>query len=190
MSRLSAPAGRREPQGRGRAAWSAPRLRVGAAAERRAPGLELFFDLVFVVAIAALAGVLCAKTSPGVFLGFFLLPVPVGSAWTSFAYYSDQFDTDDALFGVVMLVAMLLSAALAANAWRALWATALSASSPPTSSCGCCSSAGRTVLAALLPPGFRALLLRRPFLASVFGGAHVQGRVEDRGERDGEPEVE
>ena len=122
MSRPPAPTGRyeREPGGRGRAAWSAPRLRVGAGSERRATWLELFFDLVFVVAIAALAGVLHDDLTPGGFLSFFLLSVPVGWAWMSFAYYSDQFDTDDALFRVVMLGAMLASAALAVNVAGAL----------------------------------------------------------------------
>jgi low temperature requirement protein LtrA len=38
----------------------------------------------------------------------------------SFAYYADQFDTDDTLFRVVMLVAMLASAALAVNVAGAL----------------------------------------------------------------------
>ena len=122
MSRPPTPSGRHErgPRRAVRAAWSAPRLRVGGAAERRATWLELFFDLVFVVAIAALAGVLHDDLSPVGFLGFFLLFVPVGWAWMSFAYYSDQFDTDDALFRVVMLVAMLASAALAVNVEGAL----------------------------------------------------------------------
>jgi len=82
--------------------------------------LELFFDLVFVVAIAALAVFLHDHLTLGGFLGFALLLVPVGWAWMSFAYYADQFDTDDTLFRVVMLVAMLASAALAVNVASAL----------------------------------------------------------------------
>jgi low temperature requirement protein LtrA len=77
--------------------------------------LELFFDLVFVVAIAVLAVFLHDHLTLGGFLGFALLLVPVDWAWMSFAYYADQFDTDDTLFRVVMLVAMLASAALAVN---------------------------------------------------------------------------
>jgi low temperature requirement protein LtrA len=83
--------------------------------ERRATWLELFFDLVFVVAIAALAVFLHDHLTLSGFLGFSLLLVPVGWAWMSFAYYADQFDTDDTLFRVVMLVAMLASGALAVN---------------------------------------------------------------------------
>ena len=88
--------------------------------ERRATWLELFFDLVFVVAIAALAVFLHDHLTLGGFLGFALLLVPVEWAWMSFAYYADQFDTDDTLFRVVMLVAMLASAALAVNVDGAL----------------------------------------------------------------------
>jgi low temperature requirement protein LtrA len=83
--------------------------------ERRATWLELFFDLVFVVTIAALAVFLHDHLTLSGFLGFSLLLVPVGWAWMSFAYYADQFDTDDTLFRVVMLVAMLASGALAVN---------------------------------------------------------------------------
>jgi low temperature requirement protein LtrA len=82
--------------------------------------LELFFDLVFVVAIAALAVFLHYHLTLDGLLGFALLLVPVGWAWMSFAYYADQFDTDDTLFRVVMLVAMLASAALAVNVAGAL----------------------------------------------------------------------
>ncbi len=122
MSRPPTPPGRNEhePEGASRKAWSAPRLRIGGTGERRATWLELFFDLVFVVAIAALAGFLHDDLTPVGFLGFFLLFVPVGWAWMSFAYYSDQFDTDDALFRVVMLATMLALAALAVNVGGAL----------------------------------------------------------------------
>ncbi len=82
--------------------------------------MELFFDLVFVVAIAALSVFLHDHLTLDGFLGFALLLVPVGWAWMSFAYYADQFDTDDTLFRVVMLVAMLASAALAVNVGGAL----------------------------------------------------------------------
>lgn len=99
---------------------AAPRLRLGQARERRATWLELFFNLVFVVAIAALAVFLHDHLTLGGFLRFALLLVPVCWAWMSFAYYADQFYTDDTLFRVVMLVAMLASAALAVNFGGAL----------------------------------------------------------------------
>jgi low temperature requirement protein LtrA len=97
-----------------------PRLRIGEEGDRHATWLELFFDLVFVVAIAALAGYLHDNLTPGGFLGFLLLFAPVGWVWMSFAYYADQFDTDDALFRIAMLAAMLGSAVLAVNVGGAL----------------------------------------------------------------------
>src|SRR3954470_1774420 len=81
------PAPRRQP----------PRLRVveDAEAERRATWLELFFDLVFVVAIAELAGVLHDSPDWDGFAHLLRLSVPVIWVWMNFIFYADQFDTDD-----------------------------------------------------------------------------------------------
>jgi low temperature requirement protein LtrA len=93
-----------------------PRLRTLDAAkgeERHASWLELFFDLVFVVAIAQLADQLVQDHSLrgfGIFVGLYL---PVFIAWQGFSFYADRFDTDDVLFRGVMLAAMLAIAALA-----------------------------------------------------------------------------
>jgi low temperature requirement protein LtrA len=93
-----------------------PSLRTpadGAQAERHASWLELFFDLVFVVAVAELARQLVLDHSVGgfgIFAGLFL---PVFIAWQGFTFYADRFDTDDVLFRTVMLAAMLAIAALA-----------------------------------------------------------------------------
>jgi len=54
-----------------------PRTAEGTEEERSASWLELFFDLVFVVAIAQLALALVNDLSPGGFARFFLLFVPV-----------------------------------------------------------------------------------------------------------------
>lgn len=93
------------------------RLRVGGdePGARHATWTELFFDLVFVVAIAALAGILHDDLSLAGFSAFALLLVPVGWAWMSFAYYSDQYDTDDAPFRLLMLGAMLVTGVLAVS---------------------------------------------------------------------------
>jgi low temperature requirement protein LtrA len=91
-----------------------PTVRTAAGAEERhASWLELFFDLVFVVAIAELARQLVLDHSLGgfgIFAGLFL---PVFIAWQGFTFYADRFDTDDVLFRAVMLSAMLAIAALA-----------------------------------------------------------------------------
>ena len=81
--------------------------------ERRATWLELFFDLVFVVAVAELAGVLRADPDWGGVARFAALSVPVVWAWMNFIFYADQFDTDDVPYRFAVFGGMLASAALA-----------------------------------------------------------------------------
>src|SRR4051812_19444625 len=92
-----------------------PRIRVldEQPGERRATWLELFFDLVYVVAIAELAGVLHADPDWGGALRFAGLSVPVIWTWMNFIYYADQFDTDDVAYRLTVFAAMLAAAALA-----------------------------------------------------------------------------
>jgi len=94
-----------------------PRLRtladVDAEEERHASWLELFFDLVFVVAIAELSHELVVNHTVSGFATFAVLFVPVFVAWQGFSFYADRFDTDDVFFRVCMLAAMLAVAALA-----------------------------------------------------------------------------
>src|SRR4051812_49715774 len=101
------PAPRRQP----------PRLRVveDAEAQRRATWLELFFDLVFVVAIAELAGVLHDNPDWDGFARFAGLAVPVIWCWMNFIFYADQFDTDDVPYRLAVFAGMLASAALAVS---------------------------------------------------------------------------
>ncbi len=80
---------------------------------RHASYLELFFDVVFVVAIAQLAHELVVDHSLTGFARFAALYLPVFIAWQGFSIYADRFDTDDVLLRVVMLVGMLAIAALA-----------------------------------------------------------------------------
>ena len=98
------------------ASWTRPpRLRTADPEdrERRATWLELFFDLVFVVAIAQLSHELVEDHSAAGFLRFCGLFVPVWVAWQGFSAYADRFDTDDLAFRVKLFVAMLAIAALA-----------------------------------------------------------------------------
>jgi low temperature requirement protein LtrA len=91
-----------------------PRLRTLETSEgRRASYLELFFDLVFVVAIAQLAHELTVDHSLRGFCVFAALYLPVFLAWQGFSFYADRFDTDDVVFRLVMFTAMLAIAALA-----------------------------------------------------------------------------
>jgi low temperature requirement protein LtrA len=94
-----------------------PRLRNAPAGdggdERHASWLEVFFDLVFVVAVAQLAQELVDDHDLGGFAIFAGLFLPVFIAWQGFTFYADRFDTDDVLFRAVVLGAMLAIATLA-----------------------------------------------------------------------------
>ena len=80
---------------------------------RHATWLELFFDLVFVVAVAQLAGALSNDLTLHGFLVFCGLFVPVWWTWVGYTFYADRFDTDDAVHRVLTLGGMFSVGALA-----------------------------------------------------------------------------
>lgn len=89
-------------------------MTVGVATqERHASWLELYFDLVFVVAIAQLSAELAHDPTLDGFLRFVGLYLPVWWGWVGFAIYCARFAFDDSLFRVLMLAAMLGVAAMA-----------------------------------------------------------------------------
>lgn len=102
--------------------WEPPRLRVSAdnEEERRATWLELFFDLIFVVAIAELAHYLDGHVSLSGFFGFVALFVPIWWCWLGATFYATRFDTDDLGHRLLTLLQMALVAALAVNVHHGL----------------------------------------------------------------------
>lgn len=93
-----------------------PRLRTGRAEGHRAASwLELFFDLVLVVAIAQLAVTLADEATVAGFGRFLLLFTPVWWAWLGYTMYADRFDTDDLAFRGLTLVGMFGMVALAVD---------------------------------------------------------------------------
>ena len=78
----------------------------GQGRERHATWLELFFDLVFVLAIAELAHLLHSDYSWSGIAGFAALFIPVWWLWIDFSYYADQFDVDEGPYRLVMLGVM------------------------------------------------------------------------------------
>jgi low temperature requirement protein LtrA len=90
-----------------------PRLRTVEDEARHATYLELFFDLVFVVAIAQLAHELVLDHSLHGFLVFGAVYLPVFITWQGYTIYADRFDTDDIVFRFVVFIAMLGILALA-----------------------------------------------------------------------------
>jgi low temperature requirement protein LtrA len=92
-----------------------PRLRtIEEASERRhATWFELFFDLVFVAAIAELGAGLSHDPSAAVFGRFAGLFVAVVWVWVGFTMYANRFDTDDLIYRLAKATAALAVAAIA-----------------------------------------------------------------------------
>jgi low temperature requirement protein LtrA len=88
------------------------------AEERTSTWLELFFDLCFVVAVAALASGLHEEPNLDGMLRFLGLFVPVWWSWMIFTWYATAFDNDDVPYRVTLLVAMLSILGLAASVGR------------------------------------------------------------------------
>ncbi|NND01854.1 MAG: low temperature requirement protein A, partial [Acidimicrobiia bacterium] len=98
----------------------APRLRTQVeGGHRQATWLELFYDLVFVVAVGQLGHRLLEHhDSAGVwaFIGLF---IPLWWTWASATFYADRYDTDDIGQRVLavgqMISIMLMAAAIGAD---------------------------------------------------------------------------
>lgn len=104
-------------------AWlQPPRLRIGEDSEehRHATWLELFYDLVFVVAIAQLAHNLSNDVSPSGFSGFVVLFIPVWWAWIGTTFYANRFDSDDVGHRLLTGLQMVAIAAIAVNVHHGL----------------------------------------------------------------------
>ena len=100
-----------------------PRLWVGEDAveqPRHATWLELFYDLVFVVAISQLAHKLNGDVSWHGFIRFIALFVPLWWTWIGTTFYANRFDSDDLGHRILMGCQMLAIAALAVNVHHGL----------------------------------------------------------------------
>jgi low temperature requirement protein LtrA len=88
---------------------------IGNQEERHASWLELFFDLVFVLAVTQVADSLEHDLSPAGFLHFALVFLPLWWGWVGFSFYISRFPREDSLVRLLMLAAMLAVAALSTN---------------------------------------------------------------------------
>ncbi|MGB3716482.1 MAG: low temperature requirement protein A [Candidatus Promineifilaceae bacterium] len=91
-----------------------PNLRSGQK-ERHATWLELFLDLVFVVAVAQLGHLLSQDLSFSRLLVFVGLYFPIWYAWFHHTLYADRFDTDNFSHRFLTFAFMLGVVGLAAN---------------------------------------------------------------------------
>lgn len=75
---------------------------------RAATPLELFFDLVFVVAVAQAAGRLHHAVSGGhagdALLGYGMVFFAIWWAWMNFTWFASAYDTDDVAYRLLVLV--------------------------------------------------------------------------------------
>jgi low temperature requirement protein LtrA len=92
-----------------------PRLRSleHSGRERHASWLELFFDLVFVLAVAQVAYSFSHDLSITGALRYFAVFAFVWWAWVGYAFYANRFESDEALYRLLMFAGMLDVAALA-----------------------------------------------------------------------------
>lgn len=95
-----------------------PRWSGGSA--RKVTWLELFFDLVFVAAVAQVATHLRDDYSAAGLLRFATLFVLIWWAWIGHTSFSTRFDSDDIVQRALTLLQMFIVAVMAANATEAL----------------------------------------------------------------------
>jgi len=81
--------------------------------ERHASWLELFFDLVFVIAVSHVAAVLSAETNAVGLLKFAVLFFSVWWVWVGHTFYADRFESEEPEYRILTFAGMLSVAALA-----------------------------------------------------------------------------
>ena len=92
----------------------------GVEEGRKVTWLELFFDLVFVAAVAQAGTHLRDDYSPAGLLRFTLLFVLIWWAWLGHTTFSTRFDTDDVVQRALTALQLFLVAVMAVNATGAL----------------------------------------------------------------------
>jgi low temperature requirement protein LtrA len=67
----------------------------------------LFFDLVFVLAVAQISRVLSQHADAIGLLKYVALFVPIWYAWVGFTFYADRFETEETIYRILIFAAML-----------------------------------------------------------------------------------
>ena len=88
--------------------------------ERRVTWMELFFDLIFVAAVAQVGAPLAKDYGWTGLLRYGFLFVLIWWAWSGHTLYSTRFDHDDLVHRVLILIQCFIAAVMAANAKEAL----------------------------------------------------------------------
>ncbi|MCU0316607.1 MAG: low temperature requirement protein A [Fimbriimonadaceae bacterium] len=101
-----------------------PSLQSGGTNERKVTWLELFFDLIFVVAVGQAALFLYGSYGWVGFGQFVVILVAIWWAWIGQTFYLTRFDSDDMVHKVLTVTQMFAVAALALNVQGAMGAQA------------------------------------------------------------------
>lgn len=95
--------------------WQRPLLRGNDPGHRQATWAELFFDLIFVVAVAQLATLLLEDVTWRGAMIYVFAYVPVWFSWIAATLYSNRFDSDDLGQRLITFAQMLTVAGMAAS---------------------------------------------------------------------------
>lgn len=98
-----------------RVIWRPPRLRTLETDERSATWTELFYDLVFVVAVARLGARFLHDLGWQGFVEFTALFTVLWWGWASFTFFADRYDTDDPGQRLLAVAQMIGVAGMAAS---------------------------------------------------------------------------
>jgi len=99
-----------EQAGKNRKQQNRPRLRTldPVEGERHASWLELFFDLVYVLAVSQVAHVLSGHADFWGFVKYIVLFVPVWWSWVGFTFYADRFESEETAYRVLTFAGMFV----------------------------------------------------------------------------------
>lgn len=84
-------------------------VRLDDGRHRQATWLELFFDLAFVISVAALSHILIEAPSWSQLGVYVALLAPVWWLWNQFTWYVSHFDNDDRWFRIIVLSAIAVT---------------------------------------------------------------------------------
>ena len=97
------------------AAIAPPRLRTIEESERTATWLELFYDLVFVAAVAMMGTRLVHEVSWAAVASYLAYFALVWWLWASHTFYADRYDTDDLIYRLLAGAQMVAVAVIAVS---------------------------------------------------------------------------
>ena len=101
--------------------------------ELRVTWMELFFDLIFVAAVAEVGAPLATDYSRAGLLRYGFLFVLIWWAWSGHTLYSTRFHHDDLVQRMLILIQCFIAAVMAANAKDALDSRCLDCAAFPSS---------------------------------------------------------